>query len=115
MILRTPQFFAYYSDVTLTDEGRSPGVWHIAITEYVTLVVLRFLAAACDGEVELACLDLLMSGSCYAALVRFLSGVLTEVDELGFLEIIHGCSFDNGAYLLAHRQSSKVAKLIEPG
>lgn len=34
-----------------------PAVWHIAIAEYVEVVLLHFLAAARDGTVGDACLD----------------------------------------------------------
>lgn len=41
-----PSYFVYYSEVVLQDDGGSPVIWVISITEYVVLSLLRFPATS---------------------------------------------------------------------
>lgn len=50
--------FAYYSDVALADENSTREIWHMSITKLVMVGVSPFPAAAQDGMVGVAHLDL---------------------------------------------------------
>lgn len=54
---------AYYSDVFLHDDSVAPAIWHIAITEYVVIALLRFFAAARDRAGVVARIDTQMDGN----------------------------------------------------
>lgn len=53
--LMLPPIFTYYSSFTLDDIVSASEIFHLAITEYCTLAVLRFLVLVPDGAVDYNC------------------------------------------------------------
>lgn len=92
----------------LENDSSGSAIWHIAIFEYVVLAVLRSLAGAEDGTVGVACLDLRIGRNACGFLVPLPSAVRLQVDDIGFLEIICGCSFDPVSFLVTSHRSSEV-------
>lgn len=56
---------------------------------------------------ELICLNMQMGGNGCADFVPFVTGVLREVDDIGFFLIIYGWSLDPVTSLVTHHQSSQ--------
>lgn len=107
--------FSDYPNVALADDGCALPIWHITITEYAVIAVLRFLGAARDVAVAVSCLHSWMGGNGCIVLVPLPFSACSEVDDTCFLEIIRGFSFDLLVSLVAYCWSSKVdLAWIEP-
>lgn len=100
--------FQHYSDVEILDDGNVLSICHIDTTDFIVIAVLCILLVACNGAVDVACLDSWIDGNVYGGFVPLLYLVQRKVDDIRSLEIICWCSFDPVASLVAHHQSSKV-------
>lgn len=100
LTLPTPLVFVCYSDVVLPGKGSVQTIWYMSITEYVVIDVLRILAAAPDGPVGVAFLDMQMGDHFCVVLIHFPSETRREVDDIGFLGIISSSNFDAVASLV---------------
>lgn len=110
-----PRRFSRITDLVLRDDGGAPAIWKVAITEYVVIALLSFLAAARDGAVGVACIDRRMGSNGQGALVLLPSCVRREVDDIGLLEIIRGSTFDPVTSVIAYSRSSEVDRAwVEP-
>lgn len=103
-----PAVFAFYSDVIFWNDGGAPAIWHVTITEYVVIALLRFLTDARDGEAGFTCVDSGMDGNGRGVLVPRPSGVRREVNDIGLLEIIRDSGFDPVARLISYNRSSEL-------
>lgn len=83
-----PLVFAYCSDVLLLDDICASAIWHIVLTKCVVVALLRFLGAAPDHAVGVACIDARMHGSDFRVLVPFLSVVPEKFNDICCPEII---------------------------
>lgn len=72
------------------------------------LADLLLLVAAWDALVSVACLHLGTGCHGCCTLLLLPSGVLCKVDDICFLEIIRGCSFDCVALLVVYGQWSNI-------
>lgn len=85
---------ANYSNVVFRDNNRAPIKFPIYIIEYVSISVLPFLAAACNGAVDIAGYLLRLIGNVSSVLNFLLLGVHCQVHYIGVLEVIGRCSSD---------------------
>lgn len=108
LTVQTLPVFAHSSDVFLRDYWGAPATWHIAITEYVIISLLSFLAAACDSVIGAACVDSRMGGNGRGMLVSLASKVRHEVDDTGFLETICCSGLDFVTSTTAYRHLSEL-------
>lgn len=53
----TPQVFAVYSHAALASDSSALEIWHVAVTEYFMLAVLRFLSLARNRSIGVASLE----------------------------------------------------------
>lgn len=107
--------FVPYSDVVLGDDGSEPAIWHIPITEYMAIAILRFLAAARVGPIGVLSKDPQMGGNGLHVLVPLPSSIHCEVDGIGLLKIIGGSAFNGVTSLIASCRSSEVDwTLVDP-
>lgn len=104
----TPQIFAYFSDVSLQHGGGAPAILHIAITEYMIIALLRFIAAVRDGAVGVACNHPQMGDKRRGVLVPLPSCDRRKIDDICLLEILFGRGFGPVASLIAYSRSSQV-------
>lgn len=100
--------FAYFPDIVLSDEGGAPAIWHIVITDYVIIALLRFLAADHDGPVVFACVNPQMGRNGRSFLVPSPACLRQKVDAFDFFENIRTGSFDPVASLITYSRSSKI-------
>lgn len=74
--------FTCYSDIILQDDCGALAISHTAITEYLVIALLRFLAAACDSAVCVTFIDPRMGGNCQGIFVQIPTVVRREVDDV---------------------------------
>lgn len=104
----TPPVFAYLSDVVLQHDHSASEIWHIGITEYVVIALLRILAAVRDGMVGVVCIDPQVGRNGCDVLFPLPSDVLRRLDDISLFEILCGSGFDPVVSLLANCRSSNI-------
>lgn len=107
-LLKVPTMLlqSWYYDVVPKGNCSSRLVWRIKMMEYGAVTVIFFLEVADEDAVGVVFFDLRIGSHSAAVIISFPAHVCSEVKDFGFLNFIHGLSFDLVSSLVAcHRLS----------
>lgn len=89
-----PSTFTYDSSILLQNRAGSSSLWHLTITEYCVLSIMRSLLVARDGAVEYQCSDSRIIHLSRVVLVPLPARLQSRVHEHGFRHLIDGPAFN---------------------